>query len=416
VLDTPPRPERRADLDWLRVIAVLLVLFFHTGMMFVSWPWHVKSPVRSQALEIVMGWMHVWRMPLLLFVSGAGTLLALGHRTPGAFLSERARRLLLPFAFGCFVIVPPQIYVERIAQYRSFWEFYPTVLELVPYPEGGSLSFHHLWFVLYLFVYSVALLPLLLRLRSPRVDPLFDRLARLGERRFGTLAWLAPLVGSQLVLGPWWPQDTLALVGDYAALARYGLYFLAGFLFARDPRLWEAVRRERHRNLAVSGLAGAALYAGSLVQVRPTWFGWDALYGIPALVVGWSTLLAIAGFAQVHFTRGGPLLRYATEAVYPFYILHQTVIVILGYNVVRWRGGLWGNYLLICGGSFVATMAIHHLAVRPFALTRLLFGLKPRRWTNPAPGVELAPSPHVSLGSAEVAGVGRSSHRGRCGW
>jgi peptidoglycan/LPS O-acetylase OafA/YrhL len=386
VPDPTPRPDRRPDLDWLRVVAVLLVLFFHTGMMFVSWPWVVKSPVRSQALELVMGWLHVWRMPLLLFVSGAGTFLALRHRSPRAFLAERRRRLLVPFAFGCLVIVPPQIYVERIDQYRSFWEFYPTVLELVPYPRGGSLSFHHLWFVLYLLVYSVALLPLLLWLRSPRADPLFDRLARLGERRFGSLAWLLPLVGSQLVLGPWWPHDTLVLVGDYAALVRYGLFFLAGFLFARDPRLWEAVRRERHRNLVVSGLAGAALWAGSLVQVRPTWFGWDALYGIPALVVGWSTLLAIAGWAQVHLTRSGPLLRYATEAVYPFYILHQTVIVILGWAVVRWRGGLWVNYLLICGGSFVATIAIYHLAVRPFALTRLLFGLKPRPRARPAMG------------------------------
>jgi glucan biosynthesis protein C len=416
VLDVTPHPERRPDLDWLRVIAVLLVLFFHTGMMFVSWPWHVKSPVRSQALEIVMGWMHLWRMPLLLFVSGAGTFLALRHRTAFAFLGERWRRLLVPFAFGCFVIVPPQIYVERIDQYHSFWEFYPTVFELVPYPKGGSLSFHHLWFVLYLFVYSVALLPLLLWLRTPRADPLFNQLARLGEHRFGTLAWLAPLVGSQLVLGPWWPQDTLALVGDYAALARYGLFFLAGFLFARDPRLWEAVRCERHRNLAVSGLAGAALCAGNLVQVRPTWFGWDALYGIPALVVGWSTLLAIAGWAQVHLTRGGSLLRYATEAVYPFYILHQTVIVILGYNVVRWLGGLWGNYLLICGGSFVATVAIYHLAVRPFALTRLLFGLKPRPQAHPAPDVELASLPHFSPSFADVPGVGPSSDRARSEW
>lgn len=394
MLTTATHPERRTDLDWLRVIAVLIVLFFHTGMMFVPWSWHVKSTERSLVLEIVMAWLHVWRMPLLLFVSGAGSFLALRRRSPLAFLGERHRRLLIPLIFGCFVIVPPQIYMERIAQYRSFWEFYPTVFELVPFPEGGSLSWHHLWFVLYLLVYSVALLPLLLWLRSPRADPFFDRLARIGERRFGTLAWLAPLVGSQLLLAPGWPDETHALVGDYAALARYGLYFLAGFLFARDPRLWEAVRRERHRNLAFAMLAIAAAFAIAPVPSHTTWFGWDALHGITALVVGWSTLLAIAGWAQVHLTRGGPLLRYATEAVYPFYILHQTVIVVLGFYVVRWRAGLWGNYLLVCAGSFVVIIAIYHVLVRPFALTRLLFGLKPAPGAREQAG--LAPAGEVA--------------------
>jgi hypothetical protein len=131
-----------------------------------------------------------------------------------------------------------------------------------------------------------------------------------------------------------------------------------------------------------------------MVPARTTWFGWDALHGITALVVGWSTLLAISGWAQVHLTRGGPLLRYATEAVYPFYVLHQTVIVVLGFYVVRWRAGLWSNYLLICAGSFVVIMAIYHVLVRPFALTRLLFGLKTapraRERTGPVPAGEVA--------------------------
>ncbi len=101
---------RRYDLDWLRFIAILILLFFHTGMLFNNWGWHIKNSETSTAFRYWMIWLHEWRMPLLLFISGAGTYMALGKRTPKHFAIERVKKLFIPLVFGMFVVVPPQIY------------------------------------------------------------------------------------------------------------------------------------------------------------------------------------------------------------------------------------------------------------------------------------------------------------------
>src|SRR5688572_7613958 len=169
-----PTPEvhdvnssRRHDLDWLRFIAIIILLFFHTGMLFNPWEWHVKNNELSGSFRYWMLWLHEWRMPLLLFISGAGTYIALGKRTPGQYAGERLKRLLIPLAFGMFVIVPPQIYYEHIKEYSGYTDFYKTVFNFVPYPEG-SFSWHHLWFVAYLLIYSLIAIPFLKFLRSPK--------------------------------------------------------------------------------------------------------------------------------------------------------------------------------------------------------------------------------------------------------
>src|SRR5688500_16034020 len=143
--------DRRHDLDWLRLIAIIILLFFHTGMLFNPWEWHIKNQETSIGFTYWMAWLHYWRMPLLLFISGAGTYLALRKRTPSEYAGERFRKLIIPLTFGMFVIVPPQIYFEHVGEYSDYGSFYKTVFDFVPYP-AGNFSWHHLWFIAYLFV------------------------------------------------------------------------------------------------------------------------------------------------------------------------------------------------------------------------------------------------------------------------
>ena len=195
--------NRRPELDWLRVVAIAILHAFHVGMMFNTWPWHLKNAETLPVLEGPMELLHLVRMPLLMVIAGIATALALERRGAGACARDRVKRLLVPLLFGILVIVPPQIYVERVAAgafTASYLAFYPTVLELEPYPEGGSLSWHHLWFVAYLFVYCALALPLFAWLATPGGKRLLAALERAWARGY-LAALVLPLAIGRIALG-----------------------------------------------------------------------------------------------------------------------------------------------------------------------------------------------------------------------
>ena len=383
------RHRRYHHLDWLRVLAFGLLVFFHTGMIFVSWDFHIKASETSESLEILMTWLHAWRMPLLFVISGMGTAFALRRRTNGGFLAERARRLLIPLLFGMLVVVPPQIYVERIDQYASFWAFYPTVFELVPYPLGGSLSWHHLWFILYLFVQSVVLLPALLWLK--RSDGAKSWIRRRIEGGGGFGWFFLPLISLHVVLMPFFPRFTHALIDDWARFAHYGMFLWAGFALATVPGAMDRLYERRHSLLAMVGVWLVPFYLVRLwpdiapggLALRPTLFGYDVLYWIPTSAMGWYVSLTVLGYGRAYLERPSRALSYLNDAVYPFYIWHQTVLIVVGAWVIEHVGGIGLPFALIVVATYAVTLAIYHFAVRPFSLMRRLHGLKPK----PVPSV-----------------------------
>ena len=160
---------RRYDLDWLRVIVFGLLIFYHVGMFFVPWGWHIKNNVIYEWLRWPMIFLNQWRLPILFVISGMGTYYALGSRSLGRFIGERYLRLAIPLLVGMLLIVPPQVYFERLADgdfNGSYFEFYTTVAFQGIYPEG-NFSWHHLWFQPYLFLFSLVLAPIFIQLRKP---------------------------------------------------------------------------------------------------------------------------------------------------------------------------------------------------------------------------------------------------------
>jgi glucans biosynthesis protein C len=367
-----PSSSRRTDLDGLRVWAIVILHLFHVGMMFNGWSWHLKNPEPLHALEPPMEILHWVRMPLLMLIAGAATAFALEKRGLPAFLWDRVKRLLLPVVFGMLVIVPPQIYVERVASgafHGSYLDFYPQVFRFQPYP-AGAFSWHHLWFVVYLFVYSVVLVPLLV----PLLGPLLARLRpspRHSQWLFG-LGWL-PLAGSFFWLRH--HPETHAFLDDPRTVLHYGLLFVYGHLLGRSPAAWQWLHQAR-RKLAV------ILAVLSAVMLPPNeWpMPFELLGGFAFL---WAVLLTALAWAPRWFPRRTPALQHAQQLAYPFYILHQTVILLVGFALLSHPSsalvpaGPWPRFALVLVVSFLATWACCEIFAR-LRWLRPLLGMAPR--------------------------------------
>jgi glucans biosynthesis protein C len=358
-------------LDWLRVLAIALLVFYHTGMMFVGWGWHIENAELLTALRWPMGIAHRLRMPLLFVIAGAGLWFALRSRSGREVLRERSLRLLLPAVVGSLLIVSPQIYYERL--FRGQWDggylhfFWERVLQFQPYPQG-DFSWHHLWFIVYLYVYVLLLLPVMLwwRRREQRLQP--------GPWLYGLML---PLAGNEVLLRPLFPE-THNLVADWYLFNHYLLLTIYGFLLASMPQVWDWLAGQRR--VALLGAVGVLAIAIPLL-VAGVIDDRSALDSIVANVFTWLGLMALLGYGRRYLRRDSPLLRWSRDASYPIYILHKTVIVAVGYYVIQWAWHPWLKFAVVVAATLVSCVLIYELAVRRWTPLRLIFGLK----VQPAP-------------------------------
>lgn len=371
---------RRYDLDWLRFIAIFILLFFHTGMWFNPWDWHVKNNELSESFRYWMIWSHFWRMPLLLFIAGASTYLAMGKRTARMFAGERVKRLLVPVIFGMFVVVPPQIYFEHIKDYANYWDFYKTVFNFVPYPNG-SFSWHHLWFVVYLLIYSLVTIPLLVFLRSEKSQRFKERLYKLLSSPAGILFIPGILILiTQIILRPYFPDETHDLT-DLGYMVFYGSFFLFGMLCYSNQHVWAAIGASRKYLLVAAVLIlipfyGAYFHFREIYQLPWTERTVEIIFDVTGIFLSWFTVITIIAYGQHYLNRPHPWLARINEGLYPFYILHQTVIIWIGYYVCQLDWSIAGKYWSICFLTLVSCVSFYLLLIRPFKVMRFLFGMK----------------------------------------
>jgi peptidoglycan/LPS O-acetylase OafA/YrhL len=393
------RPARRGDLDALRALVVVGLVFFHSAVIFGAGEFPVKAPVEHRLATVLVAFGATWGMPLLFVISGMGIWYSLGSRGVAGFARERLRRLGVPLLVGLLTLVPLQVWLGRRRAgdaigaadlYTRFWDVRPSLsfpFLLRAAPDGGRFETGHLWFLVCLLGFSLVLLPGMAALRGPRGRRLVEGVAGWLDRPGGLLLPVLPLAAVEVALG--------SEVGHGGWNdASYALLLLYGFLAAADPRVGRAMRRRWRPALALGGLlflAAGALYAA-------TGGAGDPLSGMdpPAMAfrllksaAGWSWVVAILGLADsrtaaaptIPAAPGRPGLgrrlgAAASDVVLAFYLLHEPVVVAVAYVALSWRLAAGVQYLLISGMSLVITVLLCGL-VRRGRVTRFLFGLKP---------------------------------------
>ncbi|MEW6203595.1 MAG: acyltransferase family protein [bacterium] len=373
--------QRIHSLDWLRVFAVVMLVPFHSAMIFVLGDFHIKNGELSLGLTIFNGFVHFWHMPLFFFVAGAGTWFALQRRTVAEYVKERFLRLFVPLVFGILLIIPPQVYYERILKSQfsgSYIAFYPHFFRGV-YPRG-NFSWHHLWFLAYLFVFSMLSLKIFLWLRSEKAKPFNEKAAAYfgaGARIFYLSAPLIIVEALLRIKYPGWQT----LVSDWANFLFYLIVFIYGAWLNSEVKLQKAIVRNRWTSLACGAIISVIFLIIELTGHNPPWGYNAARIGLLSLnaLNRWFWLLAIVGFGMNHLEFHDGFLRYANQAALPFYILHQTVIIVIGFYIIQLRLALMIKYAVICIAAFPVTIAVYDSLIKRVNVLRFIFGMRLNR-------------------------------------
>ena len=375
--------QRRTDLDWLRVILIGFVFIFHSGRFFDTGGWHVKNPATYFGVQVWTTFLANWMMPAIFMVSGASLFFALSGSNR-KFIKDKVLRLFVPLVVGAFTHVAIQVYLERVSHHQftgTFFEFLPHYFEGL-YGFGGNFPWMglHLWYLLVLFVFSLMLLPLFrwLKGRGARALNKFGDVLALP---LVVYALAAPIA---LLLPNLDPRNMLFGARDWGGwpLPVYLFFFVYGFVVISHAGLQQRIRQQRWLSLAL-GLAGFAVLVviwgaqGDAPFGTPRYMQIFVVFGIS----GWCWVLAIFGFGMKHLTRNTLVLPRANEAVLPFYVMHQTVLIVVGYFVVRQPLPDLLKWLIIAPTSFAVIIGLYQI-IRRINVLRFLFGMKPLRRTE----------------------------------
>jgi hypothetical protein len=335
-------------------------------------------------------------MELLFLLSGAGSWYALKSRTATEYLYERFKRLLIPvYTVGLFILLPLQFYFELVtdAGYSgTFWQIIPRYFArlhppqitswpemLLPIPFSG-----HLWFLQFLFLVSLVTLPLLLCLKSEWGQRWIEKLAGWCDHRGGIFLFVIPLALILISL-----RGLFRGQNSWADFLWYAIYFIIGYVIVADKRFAKAFNRHQWVCLflwIIGFFGGGGLFVLAL--------GYDpmpgneslsfiyVLYQIVWSIASWSAVVFMLSLGAKYLNFTHKMLAYSNEAVLPFYLFHQTIILIVGFFVIRWNIGILPKFLIVTVISFALILVSYKLFVKPFDIMRFFFGMRPRKLSD----------------------------------
>jgi fucose 4-O-acetylase-like acetyltransferase len=380
-------------MDALRALVVVGLIFFHSALVFDSEDdFYIKNDTTTSVL-VAAGPIVIWAMPLLFLIAGFGAAQSLRRRGVGGFAVERLRRLGVPLVVATLVLLPlppwlrlraadPDGHPSYLAFYPHFFDVHLSLDELPFVVRGDQFESGHLWFVVLLLTFSLAV-AVTVRLTPDRLRQSVTAAAGVVDRRPAGL--LLAGIPTALVCGG------LGLEEQYGGWHRLGylLFFAYGLVLAADPRFRTAMRRVAP---VAAGLAVTLFVLGApafvlgdepFTALTPSAVAGRALFG----AAGWCAVVAILGLLDrprpstavnppASRGRRARIGAYLGDAVLPLYVIHQPVVVAMAAVVVGWDLPMVVKYLLIVSFASVLTVACYDLLVRRTAPTRFLLGAR----------------------------------------
>ena len=377
--------NRRYELDWLRVLAILFVFLYHSTRFFDLGDWHVKNVNTYVWVEIWNIFATRWMMPLFFIISGASLFYAIGKSGGfSRFYVDKFLRLMIPVLFASVTHSALQVYLERLTHGQfsgSFFSFLPEYFNGVYLGIGmpGNFAYHgmHLWYLFFLFIYGLICYPLFIWLKAGG-RKILNRITSLFAMPGLIYLWFAlPFLIMKALI----PQSVLDAGSGGWGFLYYIWFLISGFLIVSSDRLQRVIKNQRR----ISLLLGVVLMSALLYQLFSpsrvafqTWIG-DWIYTLLFFSSAWCWLFAIFGFGMRYLAFDRPVLRYANEGVLPFFILHQTVLLGVGYFIMTWEINDVLKWAIVFTSSFIIIIALYTLLIRKFDLFRFLCGMKTTR-------------------------------------
>lgn len=343
--------DRRYDIDWLRVIAIAMLLIYHIAIVFQPWGVYIgfiQSLETSDAIWIPMSMLNVWRIPLLFFVSGMGFCFASRRRNWKQLLFERGRRILLPLLFGSFFIVPIHTYI--------FQKYYD--LEIVYSPSVG-----HLWFLLNISIYVTQVIGFTL-LNKNYDYKIFNFVRKILKNPYFLYLFMIPFIIEAEIINP---EYFSLYVGTAHGFIFGMLAFFFGFLFvAIGDAFWIAVDKTKIISL---------LIAFSLYLIRLFYFEFNAPNYL-ASIESMNWIFAALGFSYKYLNKPSKVLRYLSQSAYPVYIIHMIFLYWASYLILPFNLPIGVSFILIILFTFIACYFTYEFVIKRIGFIRPLFGLK----------------------------------------
>jgi hypothetical protein len=375
---------RRYDIDALRVYAVILLIIFHTAMLFAyGTPYFIQNADLSVEILIFVFVINTFHMPLFFILAGMSTSYSLNFRTGTAYLKERVKRIFIPLILGMLIVIPPIVFFERLAwwsttRYHSqnfngtFIEFYPHFFEI------GTFDYYHLWFIAYLFIFSLVALPLFLRLKEDHGKQKISSIAEKYGKGKKIFLFALPLILFNVSLRWIFPGISKLFIDDLANVLSYLTIFIYGFLIVSDSRLENSIHRNKKLALILAIITSfiVIIFLGPGYDPFGNPVGY-AIYWTSFSFSGWCWLIAIFGYGRKYLTKQNSVINYFSKIALPMYIIHLTVIIIIAFYVLQWEAIIVVKFLVIFTSSLFITILLCEL-IKTNNVTRFIFGMRPK--------------------------------------